>query len=157
MDPYSGKRPRTIRKAPLYTLYYMPGRANLAPHIVLQETGAPYRLELVDFEKEAQRNRDYLILNPNGRVPTLIEDGFVMYEAAAITMYIADKHGEAGLAPPPATLNRARYYQWMAHLTNSVQEALNQRFHPDHFASGAQAESAFKRNAEKRQNGRAHV
>ena len=110
----------------MYTLYYMPGRANLAPHIVLQETATRYRLELVDLEKQAQRSPEYLTLNPNGRVPTLIEDGFVMYEAAAITMYIAELHGEAGLAPPPATLSRARYYQWMAHLTNSVQEALNQ-------------------------------
>ena len=134
----------------MYTLYYMPGRANLAPHIVLQETATRYRLELVDFERQAQRSPEYLALNPNGRVPTLIEDGFVMYEAAAITMYIAEQHGEAGLAPPPATLSRARYYQWMAHLTNSVQEALNQWFHPDHFVSGTQTESAFKKNAEKR-------
>ena len=134
----------------MYTLYYMPGRANLAPHIVLQETATRYRLELVDLEKQAQRSPEYLTLNPNGRVPTLIEDGFVMYEAAAITMYIAEQHGEAGLAPPPATLSRARYYQWMAHLTNSVQEALNQWFHPDHFVSGTQTESAFKKNAEKR-------
>ena len=134
----------------MYTLYYMPGRANLAPHIVLQETGVRYRLELVDFEKQAQRSPEYLTLNPNGRVPTLIEDGFVMYEAAAITMYIAEQHGEAGLAPPPATLSRARYYQWMAHLTNSVQEALNQWFHPNHFVSGTQTESTFKKNAEKR-------
>ncbi len=134
----------------MYTLYYMPGRASLAPHIVLQETAAPYRLELVDFEKQAQRSPEYLILNPNGRVPTLIEDGFVMYEAAAITMYIADQYGEAGLAPSPATLSRAPYYQWMAHLTNSVQEALNQWFHPDHFVRGIQTESLFKENAEKR-------
>ena len=134
----------------MYTLYYMPGRANLAPHIVLQETGTRYRLELVDFEKQAQRSLEYLTLNPNGRVPTLIEDGFVMYEAAAITMYIADQHGEAELAPPPATLSRARYYQWMVHLTNSVQESLNQWLHPDHFVSGTQTESAFKKNAEKR-------
>ena len=134
----------------MYTLYYMPGRANLAPHIVLQETGARYRLELVDFQKQAQRSPEYLTLNPNGRVPTLIEGSFVMYEAAAITMYIADQHGEAELAPPPATLSRARYYQWMVHLTNSVQESLNQWFHPDHFVSGTQTESAFKKNAEKR-------
>ena len=134
----------------MYKLYYMPGRANLAPHIVLQETGAPYRLELVDFQKQVQRSPEYMTLNPNGRVPTLIEDGFVMYEAAAITMYIADQYGEAELAPPPATLSRARYYQWMAYLTNSVQEALNQWFHPNHFVSGTQTESAFKKNAEKR-------
>ena len=134
----------------MYTLYYMPGRANLAPHIVLQETGVRYRLELVDFQKQVQRSPEYLTLNPNGRVPTLIEDGFVMYEAAAITMYIADQHGEAELAPPTATLSRARYYQWMAHLTNSVQEALNQWFHPDHFVSGSQTERLFKKNAEKR-------
>ncbi len=134
----------------MYTLYYMPGRANLAPHIVLQETGAPYRLKLVDFEKRAQHGPEYLTLNPNGRVPTLIKDDFVIYEAAAITMYIAEEHNEGGLAPPPATLSRARYYQWMTHLTNSVQEALNQWFHPYHFVSGAQAENAFKKNAENR-------
>lgn len=125
----------------------MPGRANLAPHIVLQETGVPYRLALVDFETQAQKSPQYLALNPNGRVPTLVDGDFVLYEAAAITMYLADEHG---LAPAPATQSRASYYQWMAHLTNSVQEALNQWFHPDHFVSGAAAEDAFKRNAEQR-------
>ena len=128
----------------------MPGRANLAPHILLQETGVPYRLALVDFETEAQRGSEYLTLNPNGRVPTLVDDDFVIYEAAAITMYLADKYGKARLAPAPETKSRGRYYQWMTHLTNSVQEALNQWFHPDHFVSGACVEKAFKRNAEKR-------
>ncbi len=134
----------------MYTLYYMPGRANLAPHIVLQEIGAPYRLVLVDFNTQAQHDQDYLALNPNARVPTLIDDDLVAYEAAAITMHLADCHGEAGLAPLPATAKRARYYQWMTYLTNTVQEALNQWFHPNYFVDGEQAEDAFKANAERR-------
>jgi glutathione S-transferase len=128
----------------------MPGRANLGPHIVLQETGVPFRLELVDFDKQAQRDPEYLALNPNGRVPTLAGNGFVLYEAAAITMYVAEEHGGGTLAPDPGSPDRATYYQWMAHLTNSVQEALNQWFHPDQFVEGAQAENAFRRSAERR-------
>jgi glutathione S-transferase len=51
----------------MYQLYYYPGNANLAPHMVLEEIGADYELILVDRNQNAQKSADYLKLNPNGR------------------------------------------------------------------------------------------
>jgi glutathione S-transferase len=42
-------------------------------------------------------------------------------EAAAITLHLADQHPQAGLAPMPGTPERAQFYKWMVHLTNTAQ------------------------------------
>ena len=99
----------------MYTLYYSPGTASMAVHLALLEIGAPYRLELVDFERGAQRSAEYLRLNPQGKVPTLIVDGQPYHEVAALLLMLADRHPEAKLAPPPATPQRNEWYQWLAY------------------------------------------
>ena len=131
----------------MYQLYYMPGRASLAPHIVLQELQLPYKLKLVDFDIDAQSDPEFLAINPNGRIPALVWDGFQMYEAAAITMYLADKHSEAGLAPVLDNPKRPTYYQWMSYLSTTIQEALNQWFHPDEFTSDERSYAEVKKFA----------
>ena len=68
----------------MYTLYYSPGTASLAVHLTLAEIGAPYRLELLDFERKQQHDADYLRLNPQGRVPTLVIDDRAYSESAAL-------------------------------------------------------------------------
>jgi len=80
------------------TLYNMPE----SPHarkvrLLAAELGIP--LELVDRDPRIgeTRVRDYLALNPNGRVPTLVEDGFALWESPAILKYLAAKHPERGL------------------------------------------------------------
>ena len=134
----------------MYKLYYMPGRANLAPHILLQEANVPYCLELVDFDKKAQHDPDYVLLNPNARVPTLQGNGLTMFEAAAITMYVADTYSAGKLAPPVHSPLRSAYYQWMIYLTSTVQEALNQWYHPDYFVSDPDCSVDFRQEAEAR-------
>ena len=83
----------------MYQLYYSPGKANLAPHMLLEEIGAPYELVAVDTERGAHRDAAYLKLNPNGRLPVLVDGDLVLYETAAICLHLADRHPEAGLAP----------------------------------------------------------
>lgn len=134
----------------MYQLFFMPARASLAPHIVLQELQLPYELKLVDFAKDAQSDPEFLAINPNGRVPALVWDGFPMYESAAITMYLADKYSEAGLAPDPGDQGRPVYYQWMSYLSTTIQETLVQWFHPDEFITDENAHSEFKKFAEQR-------
>jgi glutathione S-transferase len=51
--------------------YYHPGNASLAPHMLLEEIGTPFKLELVDRRNSAHKSADYLTLNPNGQIPTL--------------------------------------------------------------------------------------
>ena len=95
-------------------LYYHPGNASLTPHMLLEELGAPFELVLVDRANAAHRSPEYLKLNPNGQIPVLVNGNFVLYETAAICLYLADMHPEARLAPPLQTNERAHFYQWLA-------------------------------------------
>ena len=104
----------------MYTLYYSPGTASMVVHLALLEIGAPHRLELVDFETNAQRHPEYLKLNPQGRVPTLIVDGRPVFESAALLMLLAERHPEAGLAPTVGTPERAAWHQWIVYLSNTL-------------------------------------
>jgi glutathione S-transferase len=135
----------------MYQLHYFPSNANAAPHMVLEELGQAYELELVDRAGNAQKSRDYLKINPNGRIPTLVDGGLVLFEAAAIVMHLVDQHPEAGLAPKVGTPARAKFYQWMTFLTNSLQEELMIWQYPERLAgTDAAASDIVKRGAEKR-------
>ena len=114
----------------MYTLYYYPGTASMVVHLALLELGVPYRLEKVDFEKDAQHGAEYLRLNPRGQVPTLVIDGKAYFESAALLMILAERHPEAGLAPAPGSPLRADWYQWIAFFTNSLGPAYRQWFYP---------------------------
>lgn len=133
----------------MYTLYWDPGAAGMAPHAVLEEIGAPHKLVLVDIEKGEHRKPEYLKVNPHGRIPAFADGDIVMYESAAICLYLAEKHPEARLAPPVGTPQRMAYLQWTAYLTNTVQEALMHWFHPEHYAP-PEAHPAVKATAENR-------
>jgi glutathione S-transferase len=135
----------------MYQLHYFPSNANAAPHMVLEELGLTYDLVLVDRAKNAQKSNDYLKINPNGRIPTLVDGELVLFEAAAIVLHLVDQHPEAGLAPKVGTPERAKFYQWMTFLTNSLQEELMIWQYPDRLTGDdAAATEAVKRGAEKR-------
>jgi len=115
-----------------YTLYYAPATASLAVHWMLLELGVGFRAELVDFAAGAQRAPEYLRLNPQGRVPTLVVDGEGYGESAALLMILADRHPEAGFAPPagdpPA---RARWTETMVYLANNLSAPFRDWFYAD--------------------------
>jgi glutathione S-transferase len=132
----------------MYTLYWSPGSASQTPHGVLEETGATYELKLTSVDAGATRDPEYLKLNPNGKVPTLVVDGsYTMFEGGAISMFIADRHPEAKLAPAPGDKARGHYYQWMTHLTNSLQPAMLRFYYPDRITADPKGEEAVKEKA----------
>ncbi|HTV21091.1 MAG TPA: glutathione S-transferase family protein [Polyangiaceae bacterium] len=104
-------------------LYYYPGNANLAAHILLEEAGVEYELVLVDRTRHAQKSPEYLALNPNGTIPTLVWDELVLFETAAICLHITDRSPQAPLAPPLGSAERAHLYKWLFFLSNTVQPA----------------------------------
>ena len=103
-----------------YKLFYAPGTASLCVHWMLLELGVPFELESVDFEAGMQRSADYLRLNPQGRVPTLIVDGEAYGESAALLMMLAERHPEAGFAPRFGEPCRDRWLETMVYLSNNL-------------------------------------
>lgn len=134
----------------MYKLYYNPGSASMAPHAALEEIGAPYELVLIDTEKGEHHSEAYRKIQPHSRVPALVDGDLVMYESAAILMYLCDRYPEAGLAPAIDSPERALYLQWVAHLTNTVQEALMHWHHPDFYAPDESSRAAVKAETERR-------
>ncbi len=66
------------------------------PTIFLEEAGIDYELTVIDFAKTEQKSDWYVKLNPNGRIPTIIDrgnDDFVVFESGAILWYLAEKYG----------------------------------------------------------------
>jgi glutathione S-transferase len=119
--------------------------------MVLEELGQKYELVLVDRAKNAQKSEEYLKINPNGRIPVLVDGDLVLFESAAIVLHLVDQHPEAGLAPKVGTPERAKFYQWMAFLTNSLQEELMIWQYPERLAGDDTcATEVVKRGAEKR-------
>lgn len=122
------------------TLYYSPGSASFLVHWLLIELDVPHELHLVDTASKAQKSPEYLALNPNGVVPTLVIDGKPQYEAAALAMLLAERHPDAGLAPLPDDSTRADYLQWMFNLANMVQPLFRQWWYPGEPAGEANAD-----------------
>ena len=128
-------------------LHYFPGNASLTPHALLEEIGVAYELVLVDRARQAHKSAAYLALNPNGLIPVLEDGALVLYETAAICLHLADRHPQAGLAPPLGTPERAHFYKWLVWLTNTLQARLIHYFYserlvdPNDFGAAAQVKA----------------
>ncbi len=123
----------------MYKLFYLPDTASLAPHIVLQRLGAAHELIKMGKNDGSLQSEDYLKLNPNQRVPTLIDGDMVLFESAAICLHLADSDPDLGLMPPLGSAERASAYQWLIFLTNSVQADIMLYFYKERFAKSEQA------------------
>ena len=97
-------------------LYSLPTPNGVKVSIMLEETGLPYEPHLVDFNKDDQKTAEFLSLNPNGKIPAILDpDGpggkpLPLFESGAILQYLAEKTGK--LLPT----NAARRYetlQWL--------------------------------------------
>jgi glutathione S-transferase len=85
-------------------------------HWALEEMGAPYTYKPVNLAAREQKSPDFLRLNPNGRVPVIVDgegdNGFILYESNAILWYLADKFGRGNIVPEDVA-ERALIDQWM--------------------------------------------
>ena len=126
----------------MYILYYAPGAASLAVHWLLIELGVPFEARRLDLETQEHKRPEYLALNPNGLVPTLLIDGKPVYESAALIFLLAERHAEAKLSPAVGTAERTTYLQWMFHLSNTLQPAFRTWFYPEGAAGAANVDAA---------------
>jgi glutathione S-transferase len=134
-------------------LHYFPGNASLTPHLLLEELGVPYRLVLVDRAQGAQHSAAYKALNPNGKIPTLVDGDLVLWETAAIVLHLLDAHPAAGLAPAAGTAQRAHFYKWLSWLATTLQAEMECYFYPERWADDAAAAAQVKAHAQARIDG----
>jgi GSH-dependent disulfide-bond oxidoreductase len=78
--------------------------------IALEELGLPYDLRNVNIRRGKQKAPEYLALNPNGKVPLLIDGDLVLPESGAILVHLAEKTGRLLPTEPVA---RARTFEWL--------------------------------------------
>jgi glutathione S-transferase len=88
------------------------------------ELGIDYEHDPVEIGDAGARTPEFLAINPNGRLPVIVDDGFVLFESLAITMYLAKKHAPGRLYP--ATIEEeARLWQWTSWALTEVDRGVN--------------------------------
>ena len=78
--------------------------------VTLEELGLEYQLHKIILQDQQQKEADYVTINPNGRIPTLVDDGFAVFESGAIMIYLAEKTGRL---MPTDVKGRSEVIQWL--------------------------------------------
>lgn len=131
-------------------LYYFPDNASLAPHLLLAETGAEYSLNLVDRNSNAQKSKEYLKLNPAGRIPTLVHNDLVLFESPAICIYICELYPDSQLIPSIGHPSRPLFFQWLSYLNNTLQAEFMVWRYPENHTIDAKAIESIKASQNQR-------
>jgi glutathione S-transferase len=133
------------------TFYYAPYSSAVRVHWALEELGIPYEGVKVDLKAGDQKKPEFLKLNPNGKVPTLVDDGVPYFESVAIIIELGQKYGTAkGLWPKAGTHAYGRAMSWTAWAAASLLNAGTRLMYntskeiPDDQKHAGQAESARK-------------
>lgn len=128
-------------------LYSSPGSPNaLRSRAVLHQLGLPADIVTINIGGGENRTPEYLKLNPNGKVPTLVDDDLVIWESRAIDAYLASKKPEANLYPDDprrrALIDQWSYWQAI-HLGPSMQKINFERVQKKGFGRGEPDESVL--------------
>ena len=107
-------------------LYWAPRSRSFTALWLMEETGQPYERVLIDITSGAQKQPDYLAINPMGKVPALRDGEATLAEAAAICAYVAERYPEAKLAPALGDPLRAKYLYWLFFAPGCVEPAMVQ-------------------------------
>jgi glutathione S-transferase len=107
----------------MLTLYFSPGSSSMAVHIALHEIGVDFERRLVSLAKREQHKPEYLAVNPEAKVPTLLIEGRPLTEVAAILYYLAKRFPEAGLWPAGGLEAEAQAISWMSFIASTIHPA----------------------------------
>ena len=109
----------------MLTLYFSPGASTMAPHIALHEIGVPFTPKSLSFARKETRTPEFLAINPEGKVPTLLIDTRPLTEVAGILFYLARKYPEARLLPEDPEA-QAHAVAWMSFIASTLHPARRQ-------------------------------
>ena len=106
-------------------LYTNPMSRGQIAHWMLEEIAQPYNTHWIEWGKNGNRSPTFLEINPMGKLPTIVHNGKVVTEAAAICLYLADVFPEANLMPTPS--ERADYYRWTLFAAGPLEHAVTNK------------------------------
>ena len=106
------------------TLHYHPYSRAAGTLWALEEAGVPYELKVVDIMKGAQKQPEFLAINPMGKLPTLVDGDVVVTESAAIALYLADRYAAGRLAPALDDPRRGTYLRWSFFAPSVIEPAV---------------------------------
>ncbi len=107
----------------MLTLYFSPGSSSMAAHIALHEVGATFEARPLSLEAKDTRTPQFLAINPNGKVPTLLVDGHALTEVAGVLFYIARAFPQANLLPVDDPEAEAQVVSWMSFIASTIHPA----------------------------------
>jgi glutathione S-transferase len=107
----------------MLTFYFAPGSSSMAVHVALHETGARFEAHSMSFATHDMSKPDFLAINPNGKVPTLLVDGRMLTEVAGCLFYLARTHPEAKLLPVDDPEAEAQVVSWMSFIASAIHPA----------------------------------
>ena len=102
------------------TLYGSAGSRAARPLWLLEELGVPYQRVALDYRGRATRTPDYLAINPNGRLPALVDGEVIVWESMAITLYLARRFG--GPLAPADLAEEAEALRWTFWVVNECEK-----------------------------------
>lgn len=93
--------------------FYSPMSSSNRVHWALEELGVPYEKKRIRLSEGEQKKPDFLAINPNGKIPAIVDGDAKLFESQAILFWLGEKYGEEkGLWPKAGTPERAEAYAW---------------------------------------------
>jgi glutathione S-transferase len=106
------------------TLYYTPMGSATRCHWALNELGVPFEKVRVHMDKGDNKKPEFLAINPNGKVPAMVDGAVKLFESLAIMFHLGDRYGEkAGLWPASGTDARSEAYVLSVYSMVEIQTA----------------------------------
>jgi glutathione S-transferase len=123
-------------------LFYSPGSCSLAPHIILEEAGKPFRMQMVVTDTGEAKTPKFRRLNPKGRIPVLVLGEWMLTEVPAILLYLA--HENAAFSPKGQEefLRTLEWFNWLSGTVHSV--AIRQIWRTEYFSTDPEAHQSIK-------------
>lgn len=102
--------------------------------IMLEETGLPYTPRFLNLGESEQKTPEFLAINPNGRIPAIVDDGFAVFESGAILLWLAEKSGRFLPGEPRARSTAVQWLMWQMGGLGPMMGQLNvfKRYFPEH-------------------------
>jgi glutathione S-transferase len=124
-------------------LFFAPGACSFVPHAMLEIAGVNFEPAMVKLHKGEQRTADYLLLNPRGQVPVLVDEGVVITQIVAILLHLDAKLPHAHIFPAGG-MARTHALSMLAWMNNTVHPTFTHFFMPQKFSDDEAAQKALR-------------